>query len=85
MGTTSDSTDPALGEKQQPVAEPGGGATSKTPRWRRIFGGPKSEPSSSAVWPDGYDEVKTRPEKWSLGVLNDRETEEVPGRWILEQ
>ena len=25
-------------------------------------------------------EKRTRPEKWSLGVLNDRETEEVPGK-----
>lgn len=23
--------------------------------------------------------MKCRPEKWSLGVLNDRQTEEVPG------
>ena len=79
MGTTSESTDPALGEKQEPTTEPGGGSAVKVSRWRSFFGGPKPETSSSAVSSDGYDEVKARPEKWSLGVLNDRETEEVPG------
>lgn len=28
---------------------------------------------------DGYDDVKAKPAKWSLGILNDKETDEVPG------
>ena len=28
----------------------------------------------------GLEELKMKPEKWSMGVLNDRETEEVPGQ-----
>jgi len=28
---------------------------------------------------DLSDEEKVRPEKWSMGVLNDKETVEVPG------
>ncbi|KAL8641764.1 MAG: hypothetical protein Q9228_001455 [Teloschistes exilis] len=32
---------------------------------------------------DGYDDIKGRPEKWSLGVLNDKETDEVPGSVLL--
>lgn len=31
---------------------------------------------------DGFSEMKTKPTKWSLGVLNDRETDEVPGKSI---
>ena len=82
MGTNSESTDLAPSEKQETTTKPGGMSTSKTSRWRRLFGSPKPEVSSSAVSSDGYEEVKKRPEKWSLGVLNDRETEEVPGMWI---
>ncbi len=79
MGLTSEFTDPGSGEKQDSTIEPGEANTSRPPRWRRFFVGPKPEVSSSAVSSDGYEEVKTRPEKWSLGVLNDKETEEVPG------
>ncbi|KAL8659547.1 MAG: hypothetical protein Q9202_007076 [Teloschistes flavicans] len=32
---------------------------------------------------DGYDDVKARPAKWSLGILNDKETDEVPGSVLL--
>lgn len=28
---------------------------------------------------EGLEDVKRRPQKWSMGVLNDIETEEVPG------
>jgi len=85
MGTTFESADPAVGEKQEPAAGPDAATTWRIPTWRRFFGGLKPEPSSSVVSSEGYEEAKTRPEKWSLGVLNDRETEEVPGTWILER
>lgn len=73
MGTTSEIIDPVLGEKQELTVGRDGPIISRIPTWRRFFGGPKPEPS------DGHGEVKSRLEKWSLGVLNDRETEEVPG------
>lgn len=50
--------------------------------WRRFLGGKKKaarEVESSGTSTDGFDDIKAKPEKWSLGVLNDKETEEVPG------
>lgn len=29
---------------------------------------------------DSEDSINKRPAKWSLGILNDRETDEVPGK-----
>lgn len=56
-------------------------AEAKVPLWRRILGGTKSatEPTSSGSSVDEYDGNKAKPEKWSMGVLNDRQTDEVPG------
>lgn len=53
----------------------------KNPLWRRMLGGTKSaqEPASSGSSVDEDDGNKVKPEKWSMGVLNDRHTEEVPG------
>ena len=55
---------------------------SKATGWRSRLGRRKAapQPASSGSSTDGFEEVKNRPEKWSLGVLNDRETEEVPGQ-----
>lgn len=54
----------------------------RIPKWRRVLGGshPAQEPVDSDKSTDEYAEMKSRPEKWSMGVLNDRETEEVPGQ-----
>ncbi len=56
-------------------------AGTKVSSWRRIFRGTKSaqEPSTSGSSIDGEHGNKAKPEKWSMGVLNDRETDEVPG------
>ena len=57
-------------------------AETKVPLWRRVLlSGHKSaqQPPSSGSSFDGVDETKTKPEKWSLGVLNDKQTDEVPG------
>lgn len=50
--------------------------------WRARWGSRKTAPlpASSGSSIDGLEEVKNRPDKWSMGVLNDRETEEVPGQ-----
>ena len=50
--------------------------------WRRFLSSKKKtspEVESSGTSTDGFDDIKATPEKWSLGVLNDKETEEVPG------
>ena len=46
-----------------------------------MMGGAKStlEPASTRSSIDRDDGNKARPEKWSMGVLNDRQTDEVPG------
>ena len=37
------------------------------------------EPASSGSSIDREDGNKAKPEKWSMGVLNDKQTDEVPG------
>jgi len=53
------------------------------PKWRQYLGLSKAELGLATASPksstDGDEEMKAKPEKWSMGVLNDRETEEVPG------
>jgi len=55
----------------------------KTSRWKKLLGGSKATKTSpmSRASSDGFEDLKPRPEKWSLGVLNDKETDEVPGMW----
>jgi hypothetical protein len=56
----------------------------KSSRWKKLLGGPKATKTSpmSRASSDGFEDLKSRPEKWSLGVLNDKETDEVPGMWF---
>ncbi len=60
--------------------------TTKVPIWRQLLGIQQVPPGVSSTSDgsstDGYDEIKAKPEKWSMGVLNDKETEEVPGKSI---
>ena len=79
-------TDESLNEHQQPdtsekASEPN--QISKS-RWKRMFGRSNTArgPTISEASSEGFEEMKSRPEKWSMGVLNDRETEEVPGESI---
>ncbi|KAL8952108.1 MAG: hypothetical protein Q9222_001976 [Ikaeria aurantiellina] len=63
------------------------GETKKSRRWwrRPTSSQPttKTPPPLSQSSSEVYDEVKARPEKWSMGVLNDKETDEVPGSVLL--
>lgn len=54
----------------------------KISKWKRVLGHSRlaQESISSEKSTDEYAEMKAKPEKWSMGVLNDRETEEVPGQ-----
>jgi hypothetical protein len=76
--------DPPVQQTQEAKPAPGttDRAVAKPSIWRRFWGATKAsrqEAASSGNSTDGYDEIKSKPEKWSLGVLNDRETDEVPG------
>ena len=69
-------------QEAEPTTETSDRTAVKVPIWRRFLGATKAsqpEAASSGNSTDGYDEFKAKPEKWSLGVLNDRETDEVPG------
>ena len=69
-----------------PKSDPVPPNPSKSRKWTRPFKKSKSKSTptmkkehSAATSVDGEEDIKGRPEKWSLGVLNDRETDEVPG------
>ena len=51
--------------------------------WRRLLGSftAVNQNISSPASTDGGEDYKTKPEKWSMGVLNDKQTDEVPGMW----
>ena len=55
--------------------------SSPNSRWQRMLG--RSNTGQAAVVPressETSENMKCKPEKWSLGVLNDKETDEVPG------
>ena len=56
--------------------------------WKKFFGSSsrrqaQPSPTESA---EEYHEAKQRePEKWSMGVLNDKETDEVPGTFVHQR
>lgn len=58
-------------------------ATQRLARWKTIFHSNKKTRQQPVVDEktsnDDYEHSK-KPEKWSMGVLNDRETDEVPGK-----
>ncbi|KAL8645258.1 MAG: hypothetical protein Q9210_006811 [Variospora velana] len=63
-------------------------AATPKPRWRNLFR--KSKPTATTLPPpmseassEGYADVKAKPEKWSMGILSDKETDEVPGSVLL--
>ena len=67
-----------LRPSESPAAD---GTKDKVSLWKRMMGGTKStlEPASSGSSIDRDDGDKARPKKWSMGILNDRQTDEVPG------
>ncbi|KAL8690298.1 MAG: hypothetical protein Q9224_004437 [Gallowayella concinna] len=77
---TKESTDVPIGDPEKHGETP---AMSK--RWK-LFGGSKPAtalPATSDASSDIPTELKARPQKWSLGVLNDKETDEVPGEFTV--
>ena len=78
MTTNEQPSDRALPPVESSAANQTG---AKVPIWRRFLGNNQSalEPATSGVSTDGDDGNKVKPEKWSMGVLNDKQTDEVPG------
>ena len=55
----------------------------KIPRLPGSYGRSKAIQNQSTIPPDSFEKdepVKDKPPKWSLGILNDKGTDEVPGR-----
>lgn len=52
--------------------------------WGRVFHRSSSanRPSNLEKATDEFSKIKTKPTKWSLGILNDSEVDEVPGESI---
>ena len=78
------SRDESVEVRYQPDTEPEKVPSAKSnpdSRWRRMLR--RSTTGQAAIISressEALEDMKCRPEKWSLGVLNDRETEEVPG------
>ncbi|KAL8943395.1 MAG: hypothetical protein Q9216_001104 [Gyalolechia sp. 2 TL-2023] len=88
MASSPRATDLRLDEsKDEPVvnSEKQHDPTTK-PRWRSLFSTStpdKTPPAMRDVSSDGFEAIKARPVKWSLGMLNDKETDEVPGSVLL--
>lgn len=49
-------------------------------RWRSFFG--RNSAGNDTIGDEGGGDER-RPTKWSMGVLNDRVTHEVPGKYLL--
>ena len=84
MASNLQSNDPTLrqNEKAHPAAATSERPAVKASNWRRLFPSkkpPQKEAGSSGTSTNEHDEIKAKPEKWSMGVLNDKETDEVPG------
>lgn len=64
-----------------------GHPTTKVQKWRQLLGLQQASSCLSSTSDgssiDGYGEIKAKSEKWSMGVLNDKKTEEVPGKSCL--
>ena len=87
MGTENQEDGPLPTPEKGPdpeLIEQGVQEVSSTPRtgWRKLFGTSKSRRgrANSAATEVGGNDDKARPQKWSMGVLNDKYTIEVPGR-----
>lgn len=79
---TSENESPA--QRHQPDMEPEKRPEPDTiakSRWKRMLSrsNPAQESIVSRESSEGMEEMKRRPEKWSMGVLNDTKTDEVPG------
>ena len=78
------SRDESVEVRYQPYSDPekvpGTNSIPKSRRQRMLGRSSTAQPAIvSRESSDALEDMKCRPEKWSLGVLNDKRTEEVPG------
>ncbi|KAI9742050.1 MAG: hypothetical protein M1834_000440 [Cirrosporium novae-zelandiae] len=67
-----------------PSQSPTNSETTKGRAWRRFFRTPKRQNSSSSSDDEVEEKIEQeKPAKWSLGILNDKQTDEVPGSVLL--
>ncbi|KAL8885747.1 MAG: hypothetical protein Q9192_006596 [Flavoplaca navasiana] len=76
--------EPAQDAKDQPINDPEKPNGSKpSAKWWRRTKGPNPQPPLSQSSSEGNEEMKARPSKWSMGIMNDPLTDEVPGSILL--
>ncbi|TKA68648.1 hypothetical protein B0A49_05496 [Cryomyces minteri] len=58
---------------------------SSVPKWRAVLqrSRAKDNRTSARTPTSGFEEVKQKPEGWTMGILNDKQTDEVPGSILL--
>ncbi|KAL9608556.1 MAG: hypothetical protein Q9167_006617 [Letrouitia subvulpina] len=77
MSTRDTNDDPVLEPRKQD-------RSSEPSRWTRFFrASSRARATASEASSERDGDVKAKPEKWALGILNDRETDEVPGSVLL--
>ncbi|KAL8745940.1 MAG: hypothetical protein Q9184_007813, partial [Pyrenodesmia sp. 2 TL-2023] len=67
--------------KDETIMGPEKKTTQTKPSWRTMFGTSKptrTSPVVSDIPSDGYVDAKMKPKKWSMGILSDKETDEIP-------
>ncbi|KAI4128499.1 MAG: hypothetical protein LQ347_004158 [Umbilicaria vellea] len=87
MAAVNQSNETPRQDDSLPGAQPKRRETLQRQTWQNFLRktGPMTGPvrAGSPTSIEDFDEDKKQPEKWSLGVLNDKETDEVPGRVLL--
>ena len=73
--------------EQTPATRPQEEKQKRSIEWRQMLGNEKrrrlGDPSNRSSTSDLSQAAAKRPSKWSIGILNDKETEEVPGSVLL--
>ena len=68
-----------LGNSHLPAARKNT-STKASKKWRRLMFSASQDASSPAPAVEENEGYRAKPDKWSLGVLNDKVTDEVPGQ-----
>jgi len=87
----SDAVDGSTQEKMADPRIPAGsepqqdGGTGERIRFKRLLRSDKHRGAPYASSMSDFGDALKKPEKWSMGVLNDTETDEVPGAFWQEE
>lgn len=82
-----ENTDPNI-EQSDPIEQdaPAEGRAKRRVDWKAMLGNRRTardHPSNRTSGSDWDQQAQKKPEKWSFGILNDQETDEVPGSVLL--